>query len=155
MLEVFRGCIRGAVLSGGLYLPSCEERSHEKLYELARSSVEKTGYEEISLVSLSTSDYSALPELCDNLIKFTEAEKVSLSLPSLRVDNFSLGLMEKASKVRKTGLTNAPESGTQRHRDEINKSITTEELIASVKLAVRMLESGQALFYDRFADRDH
>ena len=83
MLEVFRGCIRGCRFcqAGFIYRP-VRERSHEKLYELAKSSVEKTGYEEISLVSLSTSDYSALPELCDNLIKFTEAEKVSLSLPS-------------------------------------------------------------------------
>jgi radical SAM family uncharacterized protein len=137
MLEVFRGCIRGCRFcqAGFIYRP-VRERSHEKLYELAKSSVEKTGYEEISLVSLSTSDYSALPELCDNLIKFTEAEKVSLSLPSLRVDNFSLGLMEKASKVRKSGLTFAPEAGTQRLRDVINKGITTEDLISSVKLAV-------------------
>ena len=88
------------------------------------------------MVSLSTSDYSALPELCNNLIEFTEEEKISLSLPSLRVDNFSLGLMDKVSKVRKSGLTFAPEAGTQRLRDVINKGITNEDLVSSVKLAV-------------------
>ncbi len=137
MLEVFRGCVRGCRFcqAGFIYRP-VRERSHQKLLELAKSSVEKTGYEEISLVSLSTSDYSSLPELCNNLIDFTEAEKVSLSLPSLRVDNFSLGLMEKVSKVRKSGLTFAPEAGTQRLRDVINKGITDENLLNSAKLAV-------------------
>jgi len=137
MLELFRGCIRGCRFcqAGFIYRP-VRERTPEKLYEMAKSSVEKTGYEEISLVSLSTSDYSALPQLCDNLIGFTEDEKISLSLPSLRVDNFSLGLMERVSKVRKSGLTFAPEAGTQRLRDVINKGVTTEDLIASVKLAV-------------------
>ncbi len=137
MLEVFRGCVRGCRFcqAGFIYRP-VRERSHQKLLELAKASVEKTGYEEISLVSLSTSDYSSLPELCNNLIDYTEAEKVSLSLPSLRVDNFSLGLMEKVSKVRKSGLTFAPEAGTQRLRDVINKGITDENLINSAKLAV-------------------
>ena len=137
MLEVFRGCIRGCRFcqAGFIYRPK-RERSHEKLYDIARNSVEKTGYDEISLLSLSTSDYSSLPDLCNNLLEFTEAENVSLSLPSLRVDNFSLGLMEKASKVRKSGLTFAPEAGTQRLRDVINKGITNEDLISSVRLAV-------------------
>ncbi|MCX7773393.1 MAG: TIGR03960 family B12-binding radical SAM protein [Clostridia bacterium] len=137
MLEVFRGCTRGCRFcqAGFIYRP-VRERSHERLFELAKGSVEKTGYEEISLVSLSTSDYSSLPELCNNLIDYTEGEKVSLSLPSLRVDNFSLGLMEKVSKVRKSGLTFAPEAGTQRLRDVINKGITDENLLSSVKLAV-------------------
>ncbi len=137
MLEVFRGCVRGCRFcqAGFIYRP-VRERSPEKLFDLAKNSVEKTGYDEISLLSLSTSDYSALPELCNNLLEFTEEEKVSLSLPSLRVDNFSLGLMEKASKVRKSGLTFAPEAGTQRLRDVINKGVTTENLLSSVKLAV-------------------
>lgn len=137
MLEIFRGCVRGCRFcqAGFIYRP-VRERSHEKLFELAKSSVEKTGYEEISLVSLSTSDYSSLPELCNHLIDYTESEKVSLALPSLRVDNFSLGLMEKVSKVRKSGLTFAPEAGTQRLRDVINKGITDEDLVTSVKLAV-------------------
>lgn len=137
MLELFRGCIRGCRFcqAGFIYRP-VRERSPEKLNKLARSSVEKTGYDEISLVSLSTSDYSALPEFCDNLLEFSEKERVNLSLPSLRVDNFSLGLMERASKVRKSGLTFAPEAGTQRLRDVINKGITDEDLKSSVQLAV-------------------
>ncbi|NLU53196.1 MAG: TIGR03960 family B12-binding radical SAM protein [Clostridiaceae bacterium] len=137
MLELFRGCIRGCRFcqAGFIYRP-VREKSPEKLLEQAKSSVKKTGYEEISLVSLSTSDYSGLFDLCNNLIEYTEKEKVSLSLPSLRVDNFTLGLMEKASKVRKSGLTFAPEAGTQRLRDVINKGVTEEDLLASVKLAV-------------------
>ncbi len=137
MLELFRGCIRGCRFcqAGFIYRP-VRERSPEKLNELARSSVRKTGYEEISLVSLSTSDYSALPAFCDELLAFTEKEHVNLSLPSLRVDNFSLGLMERASKVRKSGLTFAPEAGTQRLRDVINKGVTDEDLKSSVQLAV-------------------
>ncbi|MGI6085510.1 MAG: TIGR03960 family B12-binding radical SAM protein [Acetivibrionales bacterium] len=137
MLEVFRGCIRGCRFcqAGFIYRP-VRERSCEKLCDIAKASAQSTGYDEISLVSLSTSDYSDLPELCNNLIEFTEEEKISLSLPSLRVDNFSLGLMDKVSKVRKSGLTFAPEAGTQRLRDVINKGITNEDLVSSVKLAV-------------------
>lgn len=137
MLELFRGCIRGCRFcqAGFIYRP-VRERSHQRLLDIAKASVAKTGYEEISLVSLSTSDYSGLPDLCNNLIDYTEAEKVSLSLPSLRVDNFSLGLMEKVSKVRKSGLTFAPEAGTQRLRDVINKGVTDENLLNSVMLAV-------------------
>jgi len=137
MLEVFRGCIRGCRFcqAGFIYRP-VRERSYEKLCEIAQNSFQSTGYDEISLVSLSTSDYSALPDLCNNLIEFTEKENISLSLPSLRVDNFSLGLMDKVSKVRKSGLTFAPEAGTQRLRDVINKGITNEDLVSSVRLAV-------------------
>lgn len=137
MLELFRGCIRGCRFcqAGFIYRP-VRERSKEKLYEIAKSSIEKTGYEELSMVSLSTSDFSDLPDLCNSLIEFTENEKVSLSVPSLRVDNFSLGLMDKISKVRKSGLTFAPEAGTQRLRDVINKGVTDEDLKTSVRLAV-------------------
>lgn len=137
MLELFRGCIRGCRFcqAGFIYRP-VRERTPERLLELAKNSVERTGYEEISLVSLSTSDYSGLSGLCDNLLEFTENERVSLALPSLRVDNFSLNLMEKASKVRKSGLTFAPEAGTQRLRDVINKGVTDEDLKNSAQLAV-------------------
>lgn len=137
MLELFRGCIRGCRFcqAGFIYRP-VRERSPEKLLEIAECSICSTGYEDMSLVSLSTSDYSKLPELTDGLIKMTEERKVGLSLPSLRIDNFSLGLMEKVSAVRKSGLTFAPEAGTQRLRDVINKGVTDENLITSVAMAV-------------------
>jgi len=105
------------------------------LLKQAEGSILKTGYEEISLVSLSTSDYSCLTSFTDELLKLTEGKKVNLSLPSLRIDNFSLDLMEKAQKVRKSGLTFAPEAGTQRLRDVINKGITQDDIINSVSLA--------------------
>lgn len=137
MLELFRGCIRGCRFcqAGFIYRP-VRERSPERLVEIADCSMMQTGYEDISLVSLSTSDYSKLTELSDELIRITEERKVGLSLPSLRIDNFSLGLMEKVSKVRKSGLTFAPEAGTQRLRDVINKGVTDENLITSVAMAV-------------------
>lgn len=137
MLEIARGCRRGCRFcqAGFIYRP-VRERSCEKLLDMARKSAEKTGYDEISLVSLSTSDYSDLSDLCGRLIDFTEAGRIGLSLPSLRVDNFTLGLMDKVSRVRKSGLTFAPEAGTQRLRNVINKGITEEDLFSSVKLAV-------------------
>ena len=94
-----------------------------------------TGYDEISLTSLSSSDYSKFYELTDKLLDLTESEKVSLSLPSLRVDNFSIELMERVQKVRKSGLTFAPEAGTQRLRDVINKNVREEDLLRAVGVA--------------------
>ena len=91
-----------------------------------------SGYDEISLSSLSTSDFSGLRDLTDGLLKITEEKKIGLSLPSLRIDNFSLELMEKVQKVRKTGITFAPEAGTQRLRDVINKNINEEDIIRCV-----------------------
>lgn len=136
MLEMFRGCIRGCRFcqAGFIYRP-VREKSPEVLLEQAKGAIAKTGYEEISLVSLSTSDYSHLQSFTDDLVKITEENKVNLSLPSLRIDNFSLDLMEKAQKVRKSGLTFAPEAGTQRLRDVINKGITEEDVVGSVSLA--------------------
>lgn len=136
MLEMFRGCIRGCRFcqAGFIYRP-VREKSPEVLLKQAEGSISKTGYEEISLVSLSTSDYSCLKGFTDELVKLTEKSKVNLSLPSLRIDNFSLDLMEKAQKVRKSGLTFAPEAGTQRLRDVINKGITEEDVMSSVSLA--------------------
>ncbi|HHW30248.1 MAG TPA: TIGR03960 family B12-binding radical SAM protein [Clostridiaceae bacterium] len=136
MLEVFRGCIRGCRFcqAGYVYRP-VREKSSGKLTETAKKLVESTGYDEISLTSLSTSDYTSLEELTQNLIDDMEPKKVSLSLPSLRIDSFSLNLMEKAQKVRKGGLTFAPEAGTQRLRDVINKGVTEEDLMNSVSTA--------------------
>lgn len=136
MLEMFRGCIRGCRFcqAGFIYRP-VREKAPEVLLDQAKGAISKTGYEEISLVSLSTSDYSCLTGFTDELIKLTEEKKVNLSLPSLRIDNFSLDLMEKAQKVRKSGLTFAPEAGTQRLRDVINKGITEEDITSSVNLA--------------------
>lgn len=136
MLELFRGCTHGCRFcqAGFLYRP-VRERSPEKLMELARKLAESTGYEEISLTSLSTSDYTGLKELTGKLIEEMEPKKVNLALPSLRIDSFSLDLMEKAQKVRKSGLTFAPEAGTQRLRDVINKGVTEEDLLNSVTTA--------------------
>lgn len=136
MLEMFRGCIRGCRFcqAGFIYRP-VREKTPQTLLKQAEGAIAKTGYEEISLVSLSTSDYSCLTNFTDELLKLTEGKKVNLSLPSLRIDNFSLDLMEKAQKVRKSGLTFAPEAGTQRLRDVINKGITEEDIINSVTLA--------------------
>lgn len=134
-LEIFRGCIRGCRFcqAGYIYRP-VRERKPERLTALAEKLIASSGYDEISLCSLSTSDYTGLKELTDNLINITEEKKIGLSLPSLRIDNFSLELMEKVQKVRKSGITFAPEAGTQRLRDVINKNITEEDIKRSVRL---------------------
>ena len=135
MLEVMRGCLRGCRFcqAGYIYRPQ-REREPDTLLGLAKSLLSCSGYDEISLSSLSTSDFSGLPKLTDGLLKLTEEKKIGLSLPSLRIDNFSLELMEKVQKVRKTGITFAPEAGTQRMRDVINKNITEDNIIESTKL---------------------
>lgn len=135
-IEIFRGCIRGCRFcqAGMIYRP-VREKSSERLASDAEKLIKSTGYEELSLCSLSTSDYTKFQELADKLLKITEKEKIGLSLPSLRVDNFSLELMEKVQKVRKSGLTFAPEAGTQRMRDVINKNVTEDDLLKSASLA--------------------
>lgn len=148
MLELFRGCTRGCRFcqAGFIYRP-VRERTPAKLAEMARKLENSTGYEEISLMSLSTSDYTGLPELTSGLISEMEPRKVNLALPSLRIDSFSLDLMEKAQAVRKSGLTFAPEAGTQRLRDIINKGVTEEDLLNSVGLAFRGGWNGVKLYF--------
>lgn len=138
MLEVFRGCIRGCRFcqAGYIYRP-VRERSVDKLTQVADCALKNTGYEEMSLSSLSTSDYTDLQPLIDRLLDITVDKKINLSLPSLRVDNFSMELMEKVQKVKKSGLTFAPEAGTQRLRDVINKNVLESDLIRTAGIAFR------------------
>ncbi|MGX8698847.1 MAG: TIGR03960 family B12-binding radical SAM protein, partial [bacterium] len=136
VLELFRGCIRGCRFcqAGYAYRP-VRRRHPEKLLALAKEALEDSGYEEITLSSLSTSDYRGLPELADGLLDWCEPRMISLSLPSLRADNFSMGLMDRVQRVRKSGLTFAPEAGSQRLRDVINKNVTEEDLLRTCRLA--------------------
>ena len=133
MLEIMRGCTRGCRFcqAGMLYRP-VRERSLETLRSLAMDLERATGYEEISLSSLSSGDYSCLPELIRALMKDMERERVSISLPSLRIDSVLKESLEETQKVRKTSLTFAPEAGTQRLRDVINKGVTEADLIEKV-----------------------
>jgi len=130
MLEVLRGCTRGCRFcqAGMLYRP-VRERSKEQLLAQADKLVEATGYGEISLTSLSTSDYTCVQPLVKELLDKYNEEKIGISLPSLRVDSFSMDLAKEVQRVRKSGLTFAPEAGTQRLRDVINKGVTEENLM--------------------------
>ncbi|MEG0766832.1 MAG: TIGR03960 family B12-binding radical SAM protein, partial [Clostridia bacterium] len=134
MLEVMRGCTRGCRFcqAGMLYRP-VRERKLETLFALAETLVQHTGYEEISLSSLSTGDYSCLPDLARGLMERLEEKRVSISLPSLRVDSIVKESLEETQRVRKSSLTYAPEAGTQRLRDVINKGVTEEDLLSSVR----------------------
>ena len=135
-IEVLRGCVRGCRFcqAGQLYRPF-RERSPKLISDSARALCRNTGYDELSLSSLSTSDHSRLEEILDELNSWAEADHVSLSLPSLRVDNFSESLVEKTTKVRKSGLTFAAEAGTQRLRDVINKNVTWEQIERGCRIA--------------------
>ena len=148
VLEVYRGCIRGCRFcqAGMVYRP-IREKSVETLCKQAKCLYDNTGYDEISLISLSISDYSNLPELTDSLLEWTDASHVSLSLPSLRIDSFSEELMKKVSSVRTGGITFAPEAGTQRLRDVINKNVSEEDLMRSVGIAFRGGKSNVKLYF--------
>lgn len=135
-IEVLRGCVRGCRFcqAGFIYRPM-RERPAETLSRAARCLCDATGYEEVSLTSLSTSDHSQLEPLLDSMLDWTQERHINLALPSLRVDNFTESLIEKTTKVRKSGLTFAPEAGTQRLRDVINKNVSDEEIDRTCTLA--------------------
>ena len=129
-LEVFRGCIRGCrFCQAGFSCRPVRKKSPEVLYRQAVETMEDSGHNEVTLSSLSTSDYRGLKELTDALIPYCAENRINLSVPSLRADNFSRELMEKLQTVRKSGLTFAPEAGTQRLRDVINKNLTEDEIL--------------------------
>ena len=133
MLEIFRGCTRGCRFcqAGMIYRP-VRERSMDRLMEIAEKLVSATGYDEISLMSLSSGDYSCLPELAHKMVEAFAQKRVRISLPSQRIDNVLTDTLKETQKVKKTGLTLAPEAGTQRLRDVINKGVTEEDLMRSV-----------------------
>jgi len=136
VLEIQRGCIRGCRFcqAGQLYRP-VREKNVETLKEYAKQMLKNTGHEEISLSSLSSSDYSRLPELIDFLIEDCREKKVNISLPSLRIDSFSLDVMNKVQDIKKSSLTFAPEAGSQRLRNVINKGLTEENILHGAQMA--------------------
>ena len=135
-LELFRGCVRGCRFcqAGYIYRP-IRAKKYETLVRQGIEALKNTGHEDVTLLSLSTSDYRPLPQLCDGLLDYCESRSIGLSLPSLRADNFSMEIMEKLQKVRKSGLTFAVEGGSQRLRDAINKNVTEEDLLHTCAIA--------------------
>lgn len=136
--EIYRGCIRGCRFcqAGFIYRP-VREKGVDTINNQAKALCESTGYDEISLSSLSTSDYTKIEPLLNKMLEWTSSDNISLSLPSLRIDNFSEELLEKIQHVRKSGLTFAPEAGTQRLRDVINKNVTEEEILSTCRMAFK------------------
>jgi radical SAM family uncharacterized protein len=135
-LELFRGCVRGCRFcqAGHIYRP-IRAKKPETLIKQGIETLKNTGHQDVTLLSLSTSDYRHLNELCDGMLEYCESRSIGLSLPSLRADNFSMELMEKLQKVRKSGLTFAVEGGSQRLRDAINKNVTEEDLLHTCAIA--------------------
>ena len=136
MLEVFRGCIRGCRFcqAGYCYRP-VRPKSVDLLVQQGIASCKDSGYQEMTLSSLSTSDYRPLTELCDGLLEYCDPRNININLPSLRADGFSMGIMQRLQRVRKTSITFAPEAGTQRMRDTINKNVKEEDLLQSCRTA--------------------
>jgi len=147
-LELFRGCIRGCRFcqAGQVYRP-VRVRKSETLVAQGIEALRDSGYQEITLSSLSSSDYPELGQLCDGLLDYCESRSIGLALPSLRADNFSMELMQKVQKVRKSGLTFAPEAGTQRLRDAINKNVREEDLLESCRVAFAGGWNGVKLYF--------
>ena len=139
IVETFRGCTRGCRFcqAGMIYRP-VRERSKDRILDLCRQSLENTGNDELSLLSLSTSDHSEFESFAMDLIDYTKSENVSLSLPSLRIDKFAFEVLNKIQEFKKSGLTYAPEAGTQRLRDVINKGVTEDDILTSIEQALEL-----------------
>ncbi len=148
VVEVLRGCIRGCRFcqAGFIYRPF-REKSKKTIVEQVKNLTESTGYDEVSLCSLSTSDYSDIEGLLCDITDYTDAKGVNLSLPSLRIDNFSDEVVKKIKSVRQSGLTFAPEAGSQRLRDVINKNITEDDIMKSCKIAFEGGYSSVKLYF--------
>ncbi len=147
-LELFRGCVRGCRFcqAGHIYRP-IRAKKPETVIAQGIETLKNTGYEDVTLLSLSTSDYRCLPELLDGLLEYCEGRSIGVSLPSLRADNFSMEIMQRLQKVRKSGLTFAVEGGSQRLRDAINKNVTQEDLLHTCALAFAGGWNGVKLYY--------
>ena len=147
-VELFRGCVRGCRFcqAGYVYRP-IRAKKPETVIRQGIESIKNTGSQEATLLSLSSSDYRCLSKACDGLLEYCEPRNVSLSLPSLRADNFSMELMSRLQKVRRGGLTFAPEAGTQRLRDVINKNVTEEDLLHTCRIAFEGGWNGIKLYF--------